>query len=68
MRKQLLTTTAIIMGAASFAASPAMSANPYKLKYTDHDWISVTGNIDSISSERFTLDFDGGEITGVSTF
>jgi len=63
MKKQFLATSAIIMGLASFAATPAMSANPYKMKYTDHDWISVTGHIDSISTERFTLDFDGGVIT-----
>ncbi|MDB2414820.1 hypothetical protein N9W34_03520 [Rickettsiales bacterium] len=62
MKSRFLTTTAIV-GAMLFTSANAEAANPFKLKYTNNDWINVTGKIKDISSDQFTLDFDDGMIT-----
>lgn len=51
------------LGLVALSSAPAMSANPYKLKYQDQDWITVTGDVKTVSDEAFTLDFGDGMIT-----
>lgn len=53
----------VAWGLIAFSSAPAMSANPYKMKYTDNDWITITGDVVSTSEDAFTLDFDDGLVT-----
>ncbi len=66
LKKTLLRSSLLGVGALGLVAlssAPAMSANPYKLKYTDNDYITVTGDVKAVHDEAFTLDFDEGMIT-----
>lgn len=61
-----LTFTLLVIGIVAFAViafTPAIGANPFKLKYQDEDWITVTGDVNSITPDAFTLDFGDGLIT-----
>lgn len=56
-------SVALLLGFMAFALTPVKGANPYKMKYTDNDWISITGDVQSTTTEAFTLDFGQGLIT-----
>lgn len=53
----------VACGFMTFSSAPAMSANPYQPKYQDGDWITVTGDVNSVVGDSITLDFNGGLIT-----